>query len=223
VRDVVVRDSLGLGDELERMAAHLVATYQCEWAAVVKDPEQRARFRHFANSDDPDDNVFMIEQRGQQRVADWPPPAAPRKLRLPVLTADAAPVGDELVYFGDAASFPEEGGMAVRHGEVQLAIYHFASRGEWYATQNMCPHQEDMVLARGLLGDSSGEPKVVCPMHKKSFSLKTGECLSGEEYQIMTFPVELHEGRVFARVPAAASLADQLCAAHSSCHAHAAE
>jgi hypothetical protein len=60
-------------------------------------------------------------------------------------------------------------------------------------------------------------------MHKKSFSLKTGECLSGEEYQIMTFPVELHEGRVFARVPAAASLADQLCAAHSSCHAHAAE
>jgi nitrite reductase (NADH) small subunit len=131
---------------------------------------------------------------------------------------------DELVYFGEVASFPVEGGMSVKHGDVQLAIYHFTSRGEWYATQNMCPHQQDMVLARGLLGDVRGEPKVVCPMHKKSFSLLTGESLSGDEYQIMTFPVEVHDGRVFARVPAAASLADQLCAGHTGCdHAHAAE
>ncbi|MCA9578293.1 MAG: nitrite reductase large subunit NirB [Myxococcales bacterium] len=224
VRDVVVHDTLGLGAELEQMAAHLVETYQCEWAAVVRDPEQRARFRHFANSDDPDDNVFMIEQRGQHRVADWDPPAAPRKLRLPVVTTTEGGVAkDELVYFGEADAFPAEGGMAVRHGEVQLAIYHFASRGEWYATQNMCPHQEDMVLARGLLGDAKGEPKVVCPMHKKSFSLVSGECLSGEDYQIMTFPVEVQDGRVFARVPPASALADQLCAARSSCHAHAAE
>ena len=231
VRDVVVNDSLGLGAELEQMAAHLVASYQCEWAAVVNDPEQRARFRHFANSDADDDSVFMIEQRGQRRVADWDPPAAPRKLRLPVLSLQdavaAAPVAvpeDELVYFGEVASFPVEGGMSVKHGDVQLAIYHFTSRGEWYATQNMCPHQQDMVLARGLLGDVRGEPKVVCPMHKKSFSLLTGESLSGDEYQIMTFPVEVHDGRVFARVPAAASLADQLCAGHTGCdHAHAAE
>jgi nitrite reductase (NADH) large subunit len=218
VREVVVNDSLGLGEELETMAQHLVDTYECEWAAVVNDPVQRAKFRHFANSEDADDTVFMIPQRDQRRVEDWGEPAAPRKLQLPVVQDNT-----ELVYFGDVAHFPRDGGMSVKHGNVQLAVYHFESRGEWYATQNMCPHMDDMVLARGMLGDKNGEPKVVCPMHKKNFSLETGACLSGEDYAIMTFPVEVHEEKVFVRVPPAAELEGELCAARSSCHSHAAE
>lgn len=45
---------------------------------------------------------------------------------------------------------------------LQLAVYNFASRGEWFATQNMCPHKRTIALSRGLIGDKSGTPSVAC-------------------------------------------------------------
>lgn len=207
VRDVVVNDSLGLAEELERDMQHLVDTYQCEWAAVVKDPEQRRKFRHFANDDGDDDTVFHIEQRGQRRPADWekhPPPSDPIKLQLPVVKV-------EWVRAGRVDDFPLDGGMSIKHGRTQVAVFHFASRGEWYAVQNMCPHMRDMVLARGILGDKGGEPKVACPLHKKNFSLRTGECLSGENYRVHTFPVRVEGGEVYVELPPAAELEAHIC------------
>jgi nitrite reductase (NADH) small subunit len=59
----------------------------------------------------------------------------------------------------------------------------------------------DMVLARGLLGDQKGTPKVACPQHKKTFSLKSGECLSGDPYKIRTFPVRVEDGDVYVELP----------------------
>jgi nitrite reductase (NADH) small subunit len=41
------------------------------------------------------------------------------------------------------------------------------------------------------------EPKVACPFHKKTFSLKTGACLSGDDYQIQTYPVKVENGMVY--------------------------
>ncbi|MEM7138479.1 MAG: nitrite reductase large subunit NirB [Myxococcota bacterium] len=207
VRDVVVNDSLGLAEELERDMQYLVDTYQCEWAAVVNDPEQRRKFRHFANDDSDDDTVFRIEQRGQRRPADWdkrPAPSEPIKLQLPVVRTD-------WVKAGRVEEFPVDGGMSIKHGRTQVAVFHFASRGEWYAVQNMCPHMQDMVLARGILGDKQGEPKVACPLHKKNFSLKTGECLSGESYRVHTFPVRVEDGQVYVELPPAAELETHLC------------
>lgn len=89
---------------------------------------------------------------------------------------------------------PADAGACVRVGEMQIAVFNFSSRGEWYACQNSCPHKRDMVLSRGLLGDLKGEPKVACPQHKKTFSLQTGKNLGGEQYCIRTFPVRI-EGR----------------------------
>jgi nitrite reductase (NADH) small subunit len=48
-----------------------------------------------------------------------------------------------------------------------------------------------------MLGSKEGEPKVACPFHKKNFSLKTGECLSGEDYSIKTYPIKVVDGYVF--------------------------
>ena len=45
---------------------------------------------------------------------------------------------------------------------------------QWYACQNLCPHKQEMVLARGIIGDQQGVPKVACPLHKKTFSLESG-------------------------------------------------
>lgn len=93
---------------------------------------------------------------------------------------------------------PENGGGCVKINNEQIAIFHFARRGEWFATQNMCPHRRQMVLSRGMIGSQSGEPKVACPFHKKTFSLETGECLSDDECgAIKTYAVKVEDGRVF--------------------------
>ncbi|QCR22878.1 nitrite reductase small subunit NirD [Pontibacter sp. SGAir0037] len=94
---------------------------------------------------------------------------------------------------------PENGGACVKHNDEQIAIYNFSRRGTWYATQNLCPHKQQMVLSRGMIGSSGDtcEPKVACPFHKKTFSLLSGECLSGEDYQIKTYPVKVVGDEVY--------------------------
>jgi hypothetical protein len=84
----------------------------------------------------------------------------------------------------------------------------------------MCPHKQDLVLARGLLGDVAGEPKVACPQHKKTFSLATGECLTGGTSAIRTFPVRVEDGDVWVELPAEAELEAELCPAAQSCSHH---
>ena len=95
---------------------------------------------------------------------------------------------------------PTNGGVCVKYNDDQIALFHFARRGEWYATQNECPHRKQMALSRGMIGALGEEPKVACPFHKKTFSLKTGECLNGDMCAIKTFPVKVENGRVFIGV-----------------------
>lgn len=95
---------------------------------------------------------------------------------------------------------PENGGACVLIDGEQIAIYNFARRNEWFATQNLCPHKQQMVLSRGMIGTTGGEPKVACPFHKKTFSLETGKCMGDEDYQIMTYPIKVEENVVFVGV-----------------------
>lgn len=94
---------------------------------------------------------------------------------------------------------PMEGGACVLLDGEQIAIFHFARRGEWYATENRCPHKQQMALSRGMTGSTGEdhEPKVACPFHKKTFSLQTGACLSGEDYRIRTYPIKIKNGKVY--------------------------
>jgi nitrite reductase (NADH) small subunit len=94
----------------------------------------------------------------------------------------------------------EDAGTCIKYNEEQIAVFYFKKRDEWYATQNLCPHKMQMILSRGMIGDKNGEPKVACPFHKKTFSLKSGECLSGEEYTIKTYPVKVEDGYVYVGV-----------------------
>ncbi|WP_026463182.1 nitrite reductase small subunit NirD [Adhaeribacter aquaticus] len=97
----------------------------------------------------------------------------------------------------EVSAFPENGGACVKYQDQQIAVFYFARRNEWYACQNMCPHKQQMILARGMVGDQCGEPKVACPYHKKTFSLITGENLNGECYEIQTYPVKVENGFVY--------------------------
>lgn len=97
--------------------------------------------------------------------------------------------------------FPVEGGACVLvEGNRQIAVYNFTSKNSWYATDNQCPHKQQMVLSRGMIGDVKGEPKVACPFHKKTFSLESGKCLSGEDYKVQTYPVKVEDGVVYVGI-----------------------
>jgi nitrite reductase (NADH) large subunit len=115
---------------------------------------------------------------------------------------------------------PRDGGIAIRHGGAQVAVFHVAARNEWYATQNLCPHKQQMVLARGIVGDEAGAPKVACPLHKKTFDLRDGRCLSEELLEIATFPVRIEGDDVWVELPPAEDLA-AAHALHKPCSAEA--
>ncbi len=108
------------------------------------------------------------------------------------------------------SAFPENGGACVKVGALQIAVFNFTRRGEWYACQNLCPHQMQMILSRGMLGSTSGIPKVACPYHKSTFSLETGECLNADLESIETYPVKVEEGQVLIQ------LSRSLAQAHSA-------
>lgn len=98
-------------------------------------------------------------------------------------------------------SFPADGGACAKVHGKQIAIFHLNhAEKKWYATQNLCPHKRDMVIARGLIGDQCGVPKVACPHHKKTFSLETGKQLGEESYQLETFDVKEEDGYVYVKV-----------------------
>jgi nitrite reductase (NADH) large subunit len=198
LRDVVVNDRLGIAAELERQMQAFVDSYQCEWKAVVDDPEKRRFFQQFANTDEAETGVEFVAERGQRRPADWPSDF------VPVDSLGARPqaeAGARWVRAGSVDDFPRDGGRAVRHGGVEVAVFRFGESGEWYACQNTCPHKREAVLARGIVGDQQGVPKVACPLHKKTFSLESGACLSGEPYRVAVYSVKVEGGDVYVKLP----------------------
>ena len=94
-------------------------------------------------------------------------------------------------------AFPENGGACIEYKGLQVAIFNFTRRNEWFATQNLCPHKHQMILSRGMLGSEGEEPKVACPFHKKTFSLKDGKNLNGNECNLATYPVKLENGYIY--------------------------
>ena len=95
------------------------------------------------------------------------------------------------------SDFPSDGGLCILYQGLQIAVFNFSRRKEWYATQNECPHKKQMILSRGMIGSEGGEPKVACPFHKKTFSLKSGENINGEECSLATYPVKVEDGMVY--------------------------
>ena len=236
LRDVILHDKLGICDELERRLQHLVDTYRCEWTEVVNDPERRKAFKQFVNSDDTEPGIEIVAERGQSRPTDWPSDSQLVELDLAKSRASTNSNGNgkpkpkpreeavpQWVAVGHVHDFPLEGGAAIKYGKVQIAVFQFSSRGEWYATQNMCPHKRAFVLSRGIIGSAGETPKVACPLHKKTFSLQSGECLSGDEMSVKVFPVRIDGDQVYLFLPPTDQL-DALLAtdlhAITSCVAH---
>jgi nitrite reductase (NADH) large subunit len=71
LKDVIIKDSLGICADLERDMQGLVDTYQCEWKTTVENPELRKRFTHFLNTPEPDPTLAWSEEREQKFPANW--------------------------------------------------------------------------------------------------------------------------------------------------------
>jgi len=69
LKSVIIEDKLGICDQLEKQMQHVIDTYHCEWKATIEDEAKLKRFRHFINSDQKDEHVVFVEERGQLRPA----------------------------------------------------------------------------------------------------------------------------------------------------------
>ena len=107
----------------------------------------------------------------------------------------------EWINVGKVDNFAADLGSCVKVHGKQIAVFNIAATNEWYAVQNLCPHDKRMVLSRGIVGDCDSEPKVACPLHKNAFSLKSGKHISeGDIDDITTYPVKIEDGKVFVEV-----------------------
>ncbi|MBR06347.1 MAG: nitrite reductase (NAD(P)H) [Rickettsiales bacterium] len=71
LKEVVVNDCLGLGEELEKDMQSLIAAYHCEWKEAVENEEMKKKFSHFANSDSDDPTLEFVPMREMKKPAEW--------------------------------------------------------------------------------------------------------------------------------------------------------
>ncbi|MCH2176458.1 MAG: nitrite reductase small subunit NirD [Lentisphaeria bacterium] len=102
---------------------------------------------------------------------------------------------------GNTNDFASNMGGCVKVNNKQIAVFNFKKNDSWFAVQNECPHKQQMVLSRGIMGDLEGAPKVACPLHKHAFCLKTGKHLSdGDISDLTIYPIKVENDEVFLRV-----------------------
>jgi len=208
LREVVIDDKLGICDELDHRMQQQVDTYECEWKRVVDTPELRKKFRQFVNVDDTKYGDIEWEQSRRQKkilVKDLPSIIGPAKI-----TKKDADDTWRWVDVGNEEDFPQNAGAAVKVSNSELAVFHHASVGKWYATQNSCPHKQLQVLSRGLIGVAGDTPKVACPIHKNTYNLDTGKGISNPGLNVASFDAKCENGRVFVYVPPDAILDEKL-------------
>jgi len=202
LREVILEDKLGICADLEQQMEDLVGSYFCEWTEALKSPERMKLFSQFGNTEEQQESIEKVEDRGQHRPAMWPKDAVTEDFRGKQWSSLSWQPLAKSDQFTDAATGSS---LAVKRGDTQLAI--FKVKGKYYATQQMCPHKRAFVLSDGLIGDDHKTDKlwVSCPYHKRNYELKgesAGKCGNDDSVNIATFPVEAREdGLVYLKLP----------------------
>jgi nitrite reductase (NADH) small subunit len=90
---------------------------------------------------------------------------------------------------------PNSGEAALIDGR-QVALVRVGETDEVYALSNYDPFSEAFVIARGIVGDRAGRPKIASPIFKQSFDLRTGACMDDDTVVLPTYPVRVRAGRI---------------------------
>jgi len=202
LKEVVLEDKLGICAELEKQMEELVSSFFCEWTEALSTPKRIEAFSQFGNASEGLEATDLIEERAQKRPVHWAKESAKEDFRGTKWTELTWQPMAKCDQFVDAATGSS---LAVKRGDTQLAI--FKVKGQYYCTQQMCPHKRAFVLSDGLIGDDYKTDKlwISCPLHKRNYSLKgeeAGKCGNDDAVNIATFPVEARDdGLVYVKLP----------------------
>lgn len=73
---------------------------------------------------------------------------------------------------------------------MAVAVFHIGN--EYYAIEDVCPHDGGDLASGELVGY-----EIICPRHGARFSIRTGAVLAPPAYvDLRTFPVRIAEGKV---------------------------
>ena len=108
----------------------------------------------------------------------------------------------QFIFACNQVDIPANSSRCVEINGKQIAIFNYTLANQWFATDNQCPHWQENVLSRGLLG-ADDQPYVACPLHKRKFSLHTGQCLndSDESMKILCYDIKIEGEKVYIAIP----------------------
>ncbi|QFH71824.1 nitrite reductase small subunit NirD [Enterobacter sp. E76] len=183
LQEVILHDSLGICDELEREMAQVIESYQCEWQTTLNSPDRLALFKSYVNSEMPDEAVQRQMLRDQPQLVSVPQ------------QQEAAPTSRLWQEVCRLDEIPADAGIGARLGTLQIALFRFNETV--YALDNREPDSDANVLSRGLLGDVAGEPVVISPLYKQKIRLRDG-CFQGSSQQaVRAWPVKIEADKVW--------------------------
>jgi nitrite reductase (NADH) small subunit len=117
-------------------------------------------------------------------------------MSLPALTSAREPARSaewtDVCGYDDLA--PGTGAAALVAGE-QIAVVRTRD-GAVYAISNYDPFSKAFVLARGIVGDKDGIPRLASPVYKQGFDLRTGACFDDPDVRVPVFRVTVARGRI---------------------------
>ena len=88
-------------------------------------------------------------------------------------------------------------GVAVLIGDLQIAVVRVGEGDDQiFAVSNYDPFSRAFVIARGIVGDRGGIPKIASPIFKQNFDLTNGQCLDDATVRIPSYPTRVRDGRV---------------------------
>ena len=92
-------------------------------------------------------------------------------------------------------------GVAALLGDRQIALVRPGDGEQVFALSNYDPFSEAFVIARGIVGDKGGRPKIASPIYKQSFDLETGVCIDDPSVRLSIYGVRVRQGRVEVAIP----------------------
>lgn len=93
-----------------------------------------------------------------------------------------------------ACDIPEGRAALVRHGRLEILIFHLD--GEWAAYDNTCPHAGAPLYPEHFDGNC-----VTCVYHGLRFRASDGVCPDAAGWELERFPVKVEEGQVMVGFP----------------------
>lgn len=90
---------------------------------------------------------------------------------------------------------PPGQGKTVTAGPLRVAL--FNDGGEYFATDEACPHQ-GASLAAGMLHAG----RVICPLHSWVFDLRTGQCPNQTHEPVTVYPTRRSGASIEVEIPA---------------------